>query len=317
MRHQAIAIIGGSGFIGSHLVNALVEMGKDVRIVTRRRHNARHLTMLPIDVIEADVFDSVQLAAFVENADAVINLVGTLHGKRGTPYGPEFAKAHVELPTKIVAACESKGVHRLIHLSALGADTNGPSMYSRSKADGEKAVHASRLATTVFRPSVLFGPEDAFLNKFAFLQRVFPVIPLAMPDAKFQPVFVGDVTKAIVNVLDLDAASGRTYELGGPSVYSLEDLVKYCGDVIGRHARIIRLPDAVGRLQAFTFELAPGEPVITRDNLDSMKTDNVLSGPLAPELGIEPASIEAIAPVYLTGASMRSRFNTFRANARR
>lgn len=317
MRHQAIAIIGGSGFIGSHLVNALVEMGKDVRIVTRRRHNARHLTMLPVDVIEADVFDSVQLAAFVENADAVINLVGTLHGKRGTPYGPEFAKAHVELPTKIVAACESKGVHRLIHLSALGADTNGPSMYSRSKADGEKAVHASRLATTVFRPSVLFGPEDAFLNKFAFLQRVFPVIPLAMPDAKFQPVFVGDVTKAIVNVLDLDAASGRTYELGGPSVYSLEDLVKYCGDVIGRHARIIRLPNAVGRLQAFTFELAPGEPVISRDNLDSMKTDNVLSGPLAPELGIEPASIEAIAPVYLTGASMRSRFNTFRANARR
>lgn len=317
MRHQAIAIIGGSGFIGSHLVNALVEMGKDVRIATRRRNTARHLTMLPIDVIEADVFDPVQLSAFVENADAVINLVGTLHGKRGTPYGPEFAKAHVELPTKIVAACEGKGVHRLIHLSALGADANGPSMYSRSKADGEKAVLASRLATTVFRPSVVFGPEDEFLNKFAFLQRIFPVIPLAMPDAKFQPVFVGDVAKAIVNVLDLDAASGRTYELGGPGVYTLEDLVAYCGAAIGRHARIVRLPDALGRLQAFTFEFAPGEPVISRDNLDSMKVDNVLSGPLAPELGLEPASIEAIAPVYLTGASMRSRFNTFRASAGR
>lgn len=317
MRHQAIAIIGGSGFIGSHLVTALVDMGKDVRIATRRRYNARHLTLLPIDVIEADVFDPVQLARFVENADAVINLVGTLHGKRGTPYGPEFARVHVELPTRIVAACEGKGVHRLIHLSALGADMNGPSMYSRSKGDGEKAVHAANVAWTIFRPSVVFGPEDEFLNKFAFLQRVFPIIPLAMPDAKFQPVYVDDVAKAIVNVLDLDAASGHTYELGGPTVYALEDLVKFCGDAIGRHARIIRLPDALARLQALTFEMVPGEPVISRDNLDSMKVDNVMSGPIAPELGIEPASIETIAPVYLTGASTRSRFNSFRANAGR
>lgn len=253
MRHQAIAVIGGSGFIGSHLVSALVEIGKDVRIATRRRYNARHLTLLPIDVIEADVYDPVQLASFVENADAVINLVGTLHGRRGDPYGPEFARVHVELPTKIAAACEGKGVHRLIHFSALGAASNGPSMYLRSKGDGEKAVHASSLATTVFRPSVVFGPEDELLNKFAFLQRVFPLIPLAMPDAKFQPVFVGDVAKAIVNVLDLDAASGRTYELGGPSVYTLEQLVRYCGDVIGRHARIVRLPETLARLQAMTF----------------------------------------------------------------
>jgi uncharacterized protein YbjT (DUF2867 family) len=317
MRHQAIAIIGGSGFIGSHLVNALVELGKDVRIATRRRYNARHLTMLPIDVIEADVFDPVQLARFVEGTDCVINLVGTLNDKRGKPYGPEFARLHVELPTRIVAACEGKGVHRLIHISALGADPNGPSMYSRSKGDGEKAVHAANVAWTIFRPSVVFGPEDQFLNKFAFLQRIFPVIPLAMPDAKFQPVYVDDVAKAIVNVLDLDAAGGRTYELGGPTVYTLEDLVAYCGSVIGKHASIIRLPDALARLQALTFEMAPGEPVISRDNLDSMKVDNVMSGPLAPELGLEPASIEAIAPVYLTGASRSSRFDTFRASAGR
>ncbi|SEB05206.1 complex I NDUFA9 subunit family protein [Paraburkholderia sartisoli] len=317
MRHQAIAIIGGSGFIGSHLVNALVELGKDVRIATRRRNHARHLTLLPVDVLEVDVFDPVQLASFVENADAVINLVGVLHASRANPYGEAFAKAHVELPAKIVTACEGKGVHRLIHVSAIGADPKGPSMYLRSKGDGEKAVRQSTLATTVFRPSVVFGPEDAFLNKFAFLQRVFPMIPLAMPDAKFQPVFVGDVAKAMANVLDLDAATGRTYELGGPTVYTLEALVKFCGDVIGRHARIIRLPDALARLQAMTFEMAPGEPVITRDNLDSMKVDSVLSGPLAPELDIEPASIETIAPVYLTGASLRSRFNAFRASAGR
>lgn len=318
MKHQAIAVIGGSGFIGSHLVNALVEAGKNVRVASRRRYNARHLTMLPIDVIETDVSDPVALAAFVEGADAVVNLVGTLNGGHGRPYGPGFAKLHVDLPTKIVAACESKGVHRLIHVSALGADSNGPSMYLRSKGDGEKAVQSSpALASTIFRPSVIFGPEDTFLNRFALLQKVFPVIPLAMPDARFQPVFVGDVSKAIVNVLDLDAASGHTYELGGPSVYTLEQLVQYCGEAIGRHARIVRLPEAFARLQAMSFELAPGEPIITRDNLDSMKVDSVLSGPLAPELDLDPASIETIAPLYLANASLRSRLNIFRASAGR
>jgi NADH dehydrogenase len=318
MRHQNVALIGGSGFIGSHLVNALVDLGKNVRIATRRRSNAAHLTLLPVDVLETDVHDPVKLAAFVAEADAVINLVGVLHGRRGDPYGPEFARAHVELPRKIAAACEAKGVRRLIHMSAIGADAEGPSMYLRSKGDGERAVHASSmLASTIFRPSVVFGPEDAFLNKFAFLQRMFPVIPLAKPNARFQPIFVGDVAKAIVNVLDLDASTGRTYELGGPSVYTLEALVEYCGDVIGKHARIIRLPDSLARLQALSFELAPGEPVISRDNLDSMKIDAVLSAPLAPELDIEPASIETIAPVYLTGSSFRSRFNAFRASAGR
>ncbi|CAM2174763.1 NAD-dependent epimerase/dehydratase domain-containing protein [Paraburkholderia sacchari] len=318
MRHQAIAVIGGSGFIGSHLVNALVEAGKDVRVATRRRANARHLTLLPIDVVEADVTDPVALAGFVENADAVINLIGTLNGGHGTPYGTGFAKLHVELPTRIVAACESKGVHRLIHMSAIGADPRGPSMYLRSKGDGEKAVRAATaLATTILRPSVVFGPEDTFLNRFAVLQRLFPVIPLGMPDAKFQPVYVGDVSKAIVNVLDLDAASGHTYELGGPTVYTLEQLVQYCGEVVGRHARIVRLPDAFARLQALSFELAPGVPVLTRDNLDSMKVDSVLSGPLAPELGVEPVSIETIAPLYLADASLRSRLNLFRTSAHR
>jgi uncharacterized protein YbjT (DUF2867 family) len=318
MRHQSIALIGGSGFIGSHLANALVAAGKNVRLATRRRSHAAHLTLLPLDVIEVDVFDPVELARFVEGADAVVNLAGTLHGGRGTPYGPQFAQLHVELPSKIAAACEGKGVHRLVHLSAINADPNGPSMYLRSKGDGEKAVRAAtQLATTIFRPSVVFGPEDRFLNTFAALQRLFPVLPLAKPDAKFQPVYVGDVVKAIVGTLDLDAASGRTYELGGPTVYTLESLVRYCGELIGRQARIVRLPAALAYMQALTFETLPGAPLITRDNLDSMSRDAVLSGPLAPELNLEPVAVEAIAPAYLNEASLRSRFSAFRATAGR
>jgi uncharacterized protein YbjT (DUF2867 family) len=318
MRHQKIALIGGSGFIGSHLVNALVELGKHVRLATRRRANAQHLTLLPIDVIETDVHDPAQLAAFIAECDAVINLVGILQGSRGDPYGPEFARAHVELPRKIVAACEAKGVQRLLHMSALGADSNGPSMYLRSRGDGEKVIRGSTLNTTVFQSSVVFGPEDNLLNQFAFLERVFPVIPLACADALFQPVFVGDVAKGIVNVLDLDAANGRVYELAGPSVYTLAELVRFAGRTIGKHARIIKLPESLGRLQAMTLEMAPGQPIMSRDNLDSMKTPSIANAPLAPELGIdEPASIEAIAPMYLTGNSPRSRFNTFRATAHR
>ncbi|CAH2784205.1 MAG: NAD-dependent epimerase/dehydratase [uncultured Paraburkholderia sp.] len=174
MRHKAIAIIGGSGFIGSHLVNALVEMGKDVRIATRWRYNARHLTMLPIDVIEMDVFDPVQLARFVEGADCVINLVATLHGKRGKPYGPEFARMHVDLPTKIVAACEGKGVHRLIHISALGADSNGPSMYSRSP--GELVISRDNLDSMKL-DNVLSGPLSPALGivELASIEAIVPV----------------------------------------------------------------------------------------------------------------------------------------------
>ncbi|RKP49551.1 complex I NDUFA9 subunit family protein [Trinickia fusca] len=318
MRHQSIALIGGSGFIGSHLANALVAAGKTVRVATRRRQHASHLTLLPLDVIELDVFDPVELARFVEGADAVVNLVGILHSRRGEPYGPDFAKVHVELPGRIAAACEGKGVHRLIQMSALGANPAGPSMYLRSRADGEKAVRAAtRLATTIFRPSIVFGPEDRFLNLFALLQRLFPVVPLAKPDSRFQPVYVGDVAKAIVNALDLDAAHGRLYELGGPTVYTLEALVRFCGEAIGSRARIVRLPDALAHMQALAFEMLPGAPLITRDNLASMSVDAVMTEPLAPELDLEPASVEAIAPSYLGNASLASRFSGFRTTAGR
>jgi len=222
------------------------------------------------------------------------------------------------LPKKIAAACVAQHVPRLLHMSALGARSDGASMYLRSKGDGELVVRsASGLHPTIFRPSVVFGPGDRFLNTFANLQRNLPVIPLACAQARFQPVYVGDVAQAILRALDLERSHGKIYELGGPHIYTLEALVRFAGETIGQDRRIIRLPRWAGRLQARLFELLPGEPVLTRDNLDSMKIDNVLSAPMAAELGIMPTSLEAVAPEYLNDLTPRGRFNLYRARAHR
>jgi uncharacterized protein YbjT (DUF2867 family) len=318
MRYQTIAVIGGSGFIGSELINRLVADGRNVRVATRRRENAKRLTIYPVDVLEVNLFDPAQLDVFLRGMDAVINLAGILHSRRGQPYGSDFARMHVELPKKIASACAAEKIRRVIHISALGADPQGSSMYLRSKGDGERALQAARgLDTTIFRPSVVFGPGDAFLNTFASLQRAFPVIPVACAKARFQPVYVGDVVQAICNALDNAATYGKTYELAGPRVYTLAELVRFAGQAVGRDRRIYALPGFVGRLQARLFEMLPGPPMLTRDNLDSMKTDNVMTGPIAPELGITPTSLEAVAPEYLSGLTLRERLNTYRSDAHR
>jgi uncharacterized protein YbjT (DUF2867 family) len=318
MRHQTIALVGGTGFIGSDLVNRLVKDGRQVRIATRRRAHAAELSILPVEILEVDVFDPVQLAAFIHGADAVINLTGILHSRRGEPYGPDFAHVHVELPKKIAAACVAQHVPRLLHMSALGAHTDGASMYLRSKGDGELVIRsASGLQTTLFRPSVVFGPGDRFINAFAGLQRNFPIIPLACAQVRFQPVYVGDVAQAFLNVLDLDASHGKIYELGGPKVYTLEALLRMAGTMIGQDRRIVRLPKWLGRLQARLFELLPGAPILTRDNLDSMKIDCVLSAPMAADLKLTPSSLEAVMPEYLGGATPRGRLNAYRMRAHR
>jgi len=318
MRHQTIAVIGGSGFIGSELINRLVADGRNVRVATRRRENAKRLTIYPVDVLEVNLFDPAQLDVFLRGVDAVINLAGILHSRRGEPYGADFARMHVELPKKIASACAAEKIRRVIHISALGADPQGSSMYLRSKGDGERALQAARgLDTTIFRPSVVFGPGDAFLNTFASLQRAFPVIPVACAKARFQPVYVGDVVQAIVNALDNAETYGKTYPLAGPRVYTLAELVRFAGQSVGRDRRIFALPGFVGRLQARVFEMLPGPPMLTRDNLDSMKTDSVMSGPIAPELGITPTSLEAVAPEYLSGLTLRERLNIYRSNAHR
>jgi uncharacterized protein YbjT (DUF2867 family) len=316
-----ILVIGGAGFIGGHLVPRLAGLGMRVTVPARRRARARHLILLPtVDVIEANVNDDAALDDLLVGRDAVINLVGILHGSRGTPYGPEFAQAHVELPRRIVAGCSRHRISRYLHMSALGADSNGPSMYQRSKGDGEAIVRASKLDWTIFRPSVVFGPEDRFLNLFAQLARFFPVLPIGRADARFQPVWVGDVADAFVNALDNLATHRQAYELAGPRIYTLRELVEFAARARGSARPVIALPAGLARLQATLMEFAPGPPLLSRDNLDSMKVDNVASTQPyepAPELGLELTPLEAEAPTYLAGKHPRTRFGAYRARARR
>ncbi len=321
MQHTNIVVIGGAGFIGRHIVARLIARGLRVTVPTRRRARARHLILLPtIEVVECDVHEDATLSDLLRDKDAVINLVGVLHGSAGSPYGREFARSHVELPRRVVAACLARGVERLLHMSALGADSNGPSMYQRSKGDGDAAVQASPLHWTIMRPSVVFGPEDNFLNLFATLARFFPVLPIGNADTLFQPVWVGDVAAAFVNALDNRVTFGRVYELAGPHIYRLRELVAFAAAAGGNPRRVVGLPDALARAQAMLMELLPGEPLMSRDNLDSMKTDNVASEqPFrpAPELEIGMTPMEAEAPAYLARTHARSRFGFYRARAGR
>jgi len=322
MRSMTVVVFGGSGFIGSHLVAQLAADGVRVLVPTRRREAAMHLTSLPgVDVVQSDIgrASPEALQALLLGADAAINLVGVLHSSRGVPYGEQFRRAHVELPRRIVAACAGAGVPRYLHMSALGADRDGPSMYQRSKADGELAARAEpSVAATIFRPSVVFGPGDSFLTMFARMQRWLPVVPLAGAGAQFQPVFVGDVAQAFVHALRDLKTRHQVFALGGPAIYTLAELVRLSGRWSHHERPVIELPAVLGRLQARLFELLPGEPLMSRDNLDSMKCDNVLDPAIqaltAATLGIKLTALEAVAPQYL---SPRERMDDFRARAGR
>jgi NADH dehydrogenase len=320
MRDMTVVVFGGTGFIGSHLVAHLAGEGARVLVPTRRFETGKHLMTLPgVDVVEANVHDEVALRQLVAGRDAAINLVGILHSRRGTPYGPDFRRAHVELPRKIVDACALERVPRYLHMSALGADPDGPSMYQRSKADGEVAARSHpEVAATIFRPSVVFGPEDKFLNTFARLQRHLPVVPLACANAAFQPVYVGDVAAAFVHALADLKTRHLVYHLGGPQIYTLAELVRLAGRYSHHERPIVELPAWLGRLQALLFELLPGEPIMSRDNLDSMKVDNVVDPAIqaltAASLGIKLTALEAVAPHYLAPSE---RLDDFRARAGR
>ncbi|MBK5204687.1 MAG: complex I NDUFA9 subunit family protein [Polaromonas sp.] len=305
---KKIFILGGTGFVGQHVCEKLSRLPCRVTVATRRLSNAQHLQMLPlVDVVEINAHDSMSLAPLLAGHDAVVNLIGILHGSQA-----EFEKAHVQLPLELVRACKASGLRRIVHISALGASLDSASMYQRSKARGEEVLLSAGLDVTALRPSVMFGAEDKFLNTFARLQRVFPVIPLAGSQARFQPVWVEDVASAVLECLQDPDTIGQIFEACGPEVFTLKQLVelagRYAGIDGGKGRPVIGLPDALARLQARLMELAPGEPVLSRDNLDAMKTDNVASGKLPglQALGITPAALGAIGPTYLGATGLRS-----------
>lgn len=319
MHLRNVLLIGGSGLIGSAIARRLSAAGVGVTVPTRRRERAKGLILLPtVDVVQARVTDPAVLAGLVQGQDAVINLVGILQGSRGTPYGPQFKALHVDLPANLAAACVAAGVPRLVHLSALGAAADAPSMYLRSKAAGEAALLALReqLAVTLIRPSVVFGAQDRFLNLFAQLQAMFPCIALGRAQARLQPVHVEDVAQAVVNVLDQPDTFGKAYDIAGPRVYTLKELMQYAGSVSGHPRVVLELPDRLAYLQAWCMEWLPNPP-LSRDNLDSMRIDSVLPGALAPELGVHPVALEAVVPGYLSGVSPRERYMKLRDHAGR
>ena len=305
MRDQNVVVIGGTGFIGCHLLNRLAQDGVNTLVPARHYESAKHLTTLPyLDLEVANIHDDATLRRLLKGRNAVINLVGVLHGGQGDPYGPGFRRLHVELPRRIAQACADMNVPRYLHMSALGASAQGASMYQRSKADGELAARSQpSVAATIFRPSVVFGPGDHFLTTFAALQRRLPAIPLACAGARFQPVYVDDVAAAFATALREPRTAGATIELAGPGVYTLAELVRLAGRYAGHERHVFTLPDWAAQAQARMFELLPGDPLLSRDNLASMKTDNVLlphAGALtAAALGIKLTPLEAIAPHYL------------------
>jgi len=314
-------LLGGSGFVGTWIANRLSQAGVNVTIPTRRRERNKANIMLPqVEVVEADINDEAQLVELVRGQDVVINLVGVLHDHDSQiPYGKGFGAAHVALPKKIVAAMKQAGVRRLLHMSALGADANGCSEYIRSKGEGEAIVMAAArdLDVTVFCPSVIFGVGDKFLNTFASVFKYAPSFASGGMQAKFQPVYVGNVADAFVASIENVATFGQRYELCGPKVYTLRELVEYVRDLTGnQHKKVKELSDLWAYLQAGILWLLPNPPM-SPDNLRSMDKDNVASADGQTFPGWNPAPLEAIAPTYLGKVAPKSKLDDFRYHAGR
>ncbi len=311
---QLITVFGGSGFIGRHVVRALVKRGYRVRVAVRRPDLAGFLqplgTVGQIMSVQANLRYPDSVAAAVRGADAVINLVGILQeGGRQS-----FSAVQANGARAVAQACAAHGITRLVQVSAIGAARESRSAYDRSKAEGEAAVLSLVPSAIVLRPSIVFGPEDSFFNRFASLARMLPVLPLiGGGETKFQPVFVGDVAEAAARAIDGTIAGGRIYELGGPEVRSFKELLTYVCEVTGRKRVLAPLPFPLARLQArileivnaLTLGLLPDELMLTRDQVTLLEIDNVVSKQAKAEgrcfegIGITPTSVEAVVPSYL------------------
>jgi uncharacterized protein YbjT (DUF2867 family) len=316
-----ILVIGGSGFLGNAVCNQLAKAGHFITVPTRRIDHAKHLLPLPTcKITQANIHDRANLSRLVAGHDIVINLLGVLQSKRGKPYGQAFRTNHVEFPKALCAVMAKHAVKRLIHISALGVGVQNPapSMYLRSKTDGEAAVKDSGLLWTTLRPSAIFGPQDKFLNLFAKLCKITPIFPLTSAQTKMQPVSVSDVAQAVLACVEDKTrfTIHATFDLVGPEVFTLKQLVELSGHAIGETPRILSLPDSLGKIMATFLGLVPGQAMITRDNINSMRVNNVhTSGKIFPLQRYE--SLSVVAPEYIKSKYKPSELDKFRQTAHR
>ncbi len=317
---KRIGILGGTGFVGQSLCNRLSAHGYELKVLTRsREYNRDNLILLPgLDLVQADVHDQVQLNLHLADCDAVINLIGILNEKGNS--GKGFKQAHVDVAKKLITACTENNIHRLLQISALNADAvNGKSHYLRTKGEAEDLLHTNtaNIHVTSFRPSIIFGHGDNFFNRFAKLVKMMPVFfPLACHSSKFAPVHVLDLVEMMTRSLNDPVSYSQKFQLCGPRVYTLKELVCFTAKTLGVTRKIIPLNDILSRIQATVFDFVPGKPFST-DNYLSAKTDSVCECNDLMRYGIQPTAIESVVPQYLTSHSYRSRYTEFRSTSHR
>lgn len=315
MHIKNTVVLGGSGFVGSAIVAKLVSAGYQVTVLTRRLDHAKHLSLLPgVTLKVCNVFDAQALRSALQGTDAVINLLGILHQSGKV----SFTQVHEHLPVQLAKLCQDLGIKRLLHMSSLCAATDAPSLYLRSKGQAEVALagYAPGLAITVFRPSIIFGRADQFINLFAGLIKHLPLVVLVKPNAKFQPVWVEDVATCFVASLNEPASFGLSYDLVGPKVYTFRALLKAIMQTLGVHKPILGLNDALSYVQAFLMECLPIK-LMSRDNIRSMQVDSVSDQAFPEWLDLRPSALETIMPQYLIDQTPRGAYDRFRGKAAR
>jgi NADH dehydrogenase len=300
MKKHQIAVLGGAGFIGRYVVNRLAGRGEVLTVGGRHAADAKFLKLKgevgQVGLVNIAIDDEAMLPAFLAGQDALVNCVGIVQ-ERGAQ---KFDTVHHTAPARLARLAREAGIARFVHISAIGADPRSPSAYARSKAAGEQAMRDAFPTATILRPSIVFGPEDDFFNRFAAMAMVSPVLPVIGGETRFQPVYVGDVADAVIACLDDPATAGRTYELGGPKVYTFRALLEVLLAEIGRHRKLVEIPFGLASLQARLMAILP-KPPLTADQVEMLRRDNIVSsGALTlATLGIEPIAVEAILPTYL------------------
>lgn len=305
-----IVLTGATGFLGHHVLPQLSAAGHDCLVLARYRPDCRELNVLPrVTVRQTKAWDTESLARQFSGADAVINMAGILNEKGRK--GDGFRKVHVELVETIVSACREAGVRRLLHISALGAG-KGTSHYLASKGEAEAFLHAAEdIDETIIQPSVIFGSGDAFFNRFASLLKMMPVLPLACPEARMQPVWAGDVAAVITKSLADPSTAGQTLVTVGPHEYSLQELVEFTADIIGKKRRVVGLSDGLSRFQGRVMDFVPGKP-FSSDNYQSLQTPNTSEENCLWRFGIQPCSVECVVPGYLVKGDHQQRLDECR-----